>query len=65
MANNIGFIGYGMMASSLVGGIIAKKIRTPDQIYCSDVDVDLVEERKASSVESATTATPGDIILQL
>ena len=37
MANNIGFIGYGMMASSLVGGIVAKEIRTPDQIWCSDV----------------------------
>ena len=36
MSSNIGFIGTGMMASSLIDGIIAKKICTPDQIYCSD-----------------------------
>ena len=34
--NNIGFIGAGMMASSLIGGIVSKNLRTADQIYCSD-----------------------------
>lgn len=37
MANNIGFIGSGMMASSLMDGIIAKKLRSPSQMYCSDI----------------------------
>lgn len=37
MANNIGFIGAGMMASSLMDGIIAKEIRTANQMYCSDI----------------------------
>eukprot|EP01083_Nonionella_stella_P059912 156739_1 len=37
MANNIGFIGSGMMASSLIDGIVAKEVRTPTQIYCSDI----------------------------
>jgi len=36
MANNIGFIGTGMMASSLIDGIVAKGIRTANQIHCSD-----------------------------
>ncbi|KAL7430840.1 hypothetical protein ACHAXH_002500 [Discostella pseudostelligera] len=34
---NIGFIGAGMMASSLIGGIVAKGLRTADQIWCYDV----------------------------
>lgn len=34
---NIGFIGAGMMASSLIGGIVAKGKRTATQIYCYDV----------------------------
>ncbi|KAL7517883.1 hypothetical protein ACHAWX_002763 [Stephanocyclus meneghinianus] len=33
----IGFIGTGMMASSLIDGIIAKGLRTPSQIHCSDI----------------------------
>ncbi|KAL7532563.1 hypothetical protein ACHAXR_004702 [Thalassiosira sp. AJA248-18] len=37
MANNIGFIGAGMMASSLIDGIVAKGIRENTQIYCSDI----------------------------
>lgn len=37
MANNIGFIGAGMMASSLIDGIVAQGLRTPNQIYCSDI----------------------------
>ncbi|KAL7526178.1 hypothetical protein ACHAWF_001663 [Thalassiosira exigua] len=37
MASNLGFIGAGMMASSLADGIVAKKIRTADQIHCSDI----------------------------
>jgi len=37
MVNNIGFIGSGMMASSLIDGIVAKGIRTASQIYCSDI----------------------------
>lgn len=37
MANNIGFIGAGMMASSLIDGIVAKGIRTAGQMYCSDI----------------------------
>lgn len=37
MANNIGFIGSGMMASSLIDGIVAKNLRTPSQIHCSDI----------------------------
>lgn len=37
MANNIGFIGTGMMASSMIDGIVAKGIRTANQIHCSDI----------------------------
>ena len=37
MANNIGFIGTGMMASSLIDGIVAKGVRTANQIHCSDI----------------------------
>lgn len=37
MANSIGFIGAGMMASSLMDGIVSKGVRTADQIWCSDV----------------------------
>lgn len=37
MAHNIGFIGTGMMASSLIDGIVAKGVRTADQIHCSDI----------------------------
>jgi len=37
MPNNIGFIGAGMMASSLIDGIVAKGIRSADQIYCCDI----------------------------
>lgn len=37
MANNIGFIGAGMMASSLADGIVAKGIKSAGQIYCSDI----------------------------
>lgn len=37
MANNIGFVGTGMMASSLIDGIVAKGIRTANQIHCSDI----------------------------
>lgn len=37
MANNIGFIGTGMMASSLIDGIVAKGVRTAHQIHCSDI----------------------------
>ena len=33
----IGFIGAGMMASSLMDGIVANKVRTADQLYCSDI----------------------------
>jgi pyrroline-5-carboxylate reductase len=35
--HNIGFIGTGMMASALMDGIVAKGVRTPSQIYCSDI----------------------------
>lgn len=35
--NCIGTVGFGMMATSLIGGIIAKELRTPDQIWASDV----------------------------
>eukprot|EP00804_Cyclotella_cryptica_P021882 CCRYP_000843-RA/>CCRYP_000843-RA protein AED:0.13 eAED:0.14 QI:0/0/0/1/1/1/2/0/283 len=35
--STIGFIGTGMMASSLIDGIIAKGLRTPSQIHCSDI----------------------------
>jgi pyrroline-5-carboxylate reductase len=36
-SENIGFIGAGMMASSLIGGIVATGLRTADQIWCYDV----------------------------
>ncbi|KAL9188333.1 hypothetical protein ACHAXT_006711 [Thalassiosira profunda] len=37
MAHNLGFIGSGMMASSMIDGIVGKGLRTPDQIHCSDI----------------------------
>jgi pyrroline-5-carboxylate reductase len=37
MTNTIGFIGSGMMASSLADGIVAKGLRVPNQIHCSDI----------------------------
>ena len=43
MANNIGFIGTGMMASSLIDGIVAKGLRVPGQIHCSDIYPPAVE----------------------
>ena len=36
-ANNIGFIGSGMMASSLMDGIVGQDLRKPSQMYCSDI----------------------------
>lgn len=37
MTHNIGFIGTGMMASALIDGIVAKGVRSPSQVWCSDI----------------------------
>eukprot|EP00580_Thalassiosira_gravida_P007836 CAMPEP_0201631248 /NCGR_PEP_ID=MMETSP0493-20130528/5295_1 /ASSEMBLY_ACC=CAM_ASM_000838 /TAXON_ID=420259 /ORGANISM="Thalassiosira gravida, Strain GMp14c1" /LENGTH=283 /DNA_ID=CAMNT_0048102551 /DNA_START=34 /DNA_END=885 /DNA_ORIENTATION=+ len=59
MANNIGFIGTGMMASALIDGIVAKGIRTPTQIHCSDI---YPPARDAAS-KKGYNATPSSAIV--
>lgn len=37
MLESVGFIGIGMMASSLMDGLVAKKVIKPSNVICSDV----------------------------
>jgi pyrroline-5-carboxylate reductase len=38
MSSNIGTIGFGMMATSLIDGIIAKELRSLNQIWYAPVE---------------------------
>ncbi len=42
----IGFIGSGNMGEALIGGLLNSNLSRPDQIYCSDVRQDRLDELK-------------------
>ena len=62
MANNIGFVGTGMMASSLIDGIVAKGIRTANQIHCSDIYPPAREAASKKGIQRYRIQRPRDAV---
>ena len=53
-----GIIGTGMMASSLIDGIVAKGIRAPGQIHCSDISPPAVEAAAKKGYHATASSSP-------
>ena len=52
----IGFIGGGNMGEALISGLVLSKAAKPENIICSDIAEDLLEELKEKLCHSYTTA---------
>ena len=63
----VGFLGAGMMASALIDGIVARGVRTADQIHCADVyaparDAAAAKGYRATPSNADVAARAGDAV---